>query len=278
MASTGDRIAQPIRRTVRRAAAFDPVRKALFRYYHWRSTRRSLVHPFDARYGVDTGGELHGTVLGLGGGTDPGANNGYLGSQPSIIRAALQVIPDPQDAAFVDIGCGKGRALIVASEFGFRSVVGIEISPELAQIAERNAATVARNHPERVNIAVVTGDALDIRHLPAGRLVIYLYNSFGRALIERLRENIEEIVGRQGSAVHLVYYNPVWGEVFDESPLLRRVYAENLPYDPTETGYGPDTMDAVIVWQDAEHAPTDVPATAPRPIVVMQNGWHAELG
>lgn len=278
MTSTGDRFVQPIRRTVRWAAGFDPVRRAMFRYYHRKATRRSPVHPLDAQYGVDTSGELHGTVLGLGGGTDPGSNNGYVGSQPSIIRAALQMIPDREDAALVDIGCGKGRALIVASEFGFRAIVGIELSPELAAIAESNAAIVARKHPDRTPITIVTGDALDVRHLPGGDLVIYLYNPFGRDLIERLRRNVEKLVRGGDRTVYVVYYNPVFGEVFDGSPSLRRIFAETYPYDATELGYGLDSADTVIIWQDSAHAPADVPSGVARPIVVKQDGWHAELG
>ena len=272
-----DAVNNRIKWTVRRATQFDPIRRALFRYYDRKSRRLSLVHPFDTHHGVDTSGALHGTVLGLGRGSDPLANNGYLGSQPSIIRAALSAIPDQGDAAFVDIGCGKGRALIVAGEFPFRSVVGIEISPELARIAEQNAKTVAREHPQRTEIAVITGDALDIAHLPDGNLVIYLYNTFGRNLIERLLRNVEQLIGRDGRTIFVVYYNPVWGQVFDGSSLLRRVFAENLPYDVSEIGYGPDSMDAVVIWQDARSAPADVPVDAERRIVVSTSGWHAEL-
>lgn len=273
----GEGITRPIKWAVRRAARVTAGRRALFSYYHWKSARRFPVHPFDAHYDVDTGGEVHGDVLGLGGGTDPLANNGYVGSQPSIVRAALGMIPNPGSAAFVDIGCGKGRALIVASEFGFRSIVGIEISPELARIAERNAASVAARYPDRTAITVVTGDALDIRHLPGGDLVVYIYNPFGVDLVDRLRRNVEQILGAGDRTVYVVYYNPVWGRVFDESPLLSRISAATLPYDATESGYGPDSADTVIVWQDRRHAPGDVPAETARRIVVKKNGWHAEL-
>ena len=37
----------------------------------------------------------------------------------------------PIHSVFVDLGCGKGRVLLIASEFGFKEVRGIEFSYEL---------------------------------------------------------------------------------------------------------------------------------------------------
>jgi Histone methylation protein DOT1 len=41
---------------------------------------------------------------------------------------------------FVDIGCGKGRAVCCAARLGVRKVIGVEYSPELCRIAEANAS------------------------------------------------------------------------------------------------------------------------------------------
>jgi SAM-dependent methyltransferase len=265
---------QPV---VHRASRFEPVRRVLFRYYDRKSTRLNPVHPFDTQYHVDTSGHLQGTVLGLGPGGDPNSNTGYGGSQPSIIRAALSATPNPERAAFVDIGCGKGRALIVASEFAFRSVVGIEISPELARIAEQNAAVIAREQPGRTPITVITGDALDIHNLPSGDLVVYLFNPFGKNLTERLRSNIETALSQETRTIYIISYNPVWGEIFDHSPLLQRVSATDIPYDSSEIGHGPDSSDVVIIWQDRKNAPSEVPVEATRPILLTKSGWHVEL-
>lgn len=264
-----------MQRVVRRAARFELVRRILFKYSGRKSKRINRVHPFDIQYHVDTSGWLHGALLGSGDERDPLANSGYGGSQPSIIRAALNLIPEKEKTAFVDLGCGKGRALIVASEFSFRSVTGIEISPELAQIAERNARVLAQEHPERTQIRIVTGDALDIDSLPSGDLAIYLYHPFGKSLIERLLSNIEYALGQERRTIYVIYYNPVWGQVFDGSSLLRRISATTTPYDATEIEYGPDSNDVVIIWQDSHNAPSDVPEEAARRIVLA--GWHAEL-
>lgn len=73
--------------------------------------RRSLVgwpaHPIDAAYGIATSAEISKRRLGI---TDVDlrrGNNGYVGSQPSIIRASIRELPDVDGATFMDIGCGK---------------------------------------------------------------------------------------------------------------------------------------------------------------------------
>jgi hypothetical protein len=88
------------------------------------------VHPFDARYGVDTGGLIGGGELRSGHRNDV-FNTAYYGMSPSRFQWVMECwIADRSHAAlenysFVDLGCGKGRAVMMASAFGFREVVGL---------------------------------------------------------------------------------------------------------------------------------------------------------
>ena len=87
------------------------------------------LHPFDERYGVDTGGLIGGGELRSGHRNDA-FNTAYYGMAPSRFQWVMEYwIADQTHAAlenysFVDLGCGKGRAVMMASEFGFREVVG----------------------------------------------------------------------------------------------------------------------------------------------------------
>ncbi len=92
-------------------------------------------------------------------------------------------------------------------------------------------------------------------------------------------KNIEYALGQEKRTIYVIYYNPVWGEVFDGSPLLRRISATTTPYDATEIGYGPDATDVVVIWQDSHNAPSDIPEEAAKRIVRAgyPGGWHAEL-
>jgi SAM-dependent methyltransferase len=105
-----------------------------------------FAHPFDRFYRIDTSGFVASEEL-ASSPFDGGKPGFYAGSQPSIIRTALETLPALEPFAFVDLGCGKGRPLIVASEFPFHSIVGIELSQALARAASKNASILRRRFP-----------------------------------------------------------------------------------------------------------------------------------
>lgn len=188
----------------------------LIGYYESRWGRHdaewSRKHPFDQLHGVDTSGFVPGFLLTLG-------FSAYAAAQPGIIRKALIAIPEPQQCRFLDLGCGKGRPLLVATEFGFPAITGVEVSPGLARIARRNAGILANAHPDRTRINIVTADATKYR-LPAESLVIFLYNPFEGPLVARLLGNIEVSLLQSPRTLYIVYYNPVFAGILDASPAL----------------------------------------------------------
>jgi SAM-dependent methyltransferase len=231
------------------------------------------LHPFDRDHGIDTGGLWSGERIRSGKAADA-HQHAYLGSQPSVIRRALAAIPDHQSYAFVDIGCGKGRPLIVASEFPFRDILGVELSPALAHIASANAERISHHHPERTKIRVVEGDALEC-DLPAGNLIFFLYHSFDREATLQLSHRISRLLEAEPRRFYLIYNNPVLGDIFDNNPMLKRHYAEMLRYAPEEVGYGTDLDDTVVTWTTADCSDETV-AGHNRKILVI-NPWRVEL-
>ena len=189
---TRDRRAQ-IRRRVCLALWASPVRYPLERlpfvrriYDGW-----SRAHPFDAVYGTDTSATI--PVAKCAPDVLMAAQmSPYGASQPSIVRAGIASLPQHDQYAFVDLGCGKGRPLIVASEFPFRQLVGIEIAPALVDMARRNAALVAMRYPARTPIEIRVGDATGVSP-PAERVVYFMYHPFSRALVTAIVSNIERL-------------------------------------------------------------------------------------
>src|SRR5208283_3490988 len=107
----------------------------------------------DQMHGVDTSGLVPANHL-LTGHPNDRHVTAYYGVAPSILRALIRrwretVPPHPiHRYTFIDIGAGKGRGLLVASEFHFRKVVGIELNPALAAIARSNVAHWTRTHAQ----------------------------------------------------------------------------------------------------------------------------------
>jgi SAM-dependent methyltransferase len=220
-----------------------------------------LIHPFDRFHGTDTSGVVLATDL-------PAheiARNyaiDYAGSQPSVLRLALAELPKLNTYTFLDLGCGKGRPLLVASEFPFRDIIGVDLSQPLAQVARRNAAIIANRFPARTSIRVAVGDASNYP-LPPGNLVIFLYNPFHAELIANVVAGVEAALAAESRSIYVIYYNPIAGHCFDASSQLRRHFAKMLPYADEELGYGPDRDDPIVIWHGGiSSRPTDPSATA----------------
>lgn len=236
----------------------------------------SRPHPYDQTNGIDTSGVIPAEELDFAGDARTNAvASPYGGSQPSVLRTVLATIPHPETCAFADLGCGKGRPLFVAAEFPFRDIVGVELSPRLADIARDNARIMAARYPARTPVRIETGDASAYLP-PPGNVVVLLYNPFGEELVARVVAGIEAALANDPArALYVILYNPVNGALFDRSPLLRRRFAAMLPYGREERGFGPDIEDAVVIWQGGNAPPP--PCDAGAEIVITKPGMRAEL-
>lgn len=156
--------------------------------------QRRRDRDFDRIHAVETAGIVH--LYGL----DIASENRELGTRyqatnPAVFRdlvAGLSI--DYRDFVFVDFGSGKGRALILASEFPFRKIVGVEFSAELNEIARRNLESFRSGRPHCPEFELVCVDAVqyDIPDEPA---VLYFYNPFDervlRRVLARIRRSLE---------------------------------------------------------------------------------------
>lgn len=110
----------------------------------------------------------------------------YLATPRLLIQMALRAVGEPLERfAFVDIGSGLGRALLVASEYRFRRVLGYEISPALHNGAIRNIESFQMAGRARSQAVSINDDAV-AADWPAGRCVFFMFNAFDRELTETM--------------------------------------------------------------------------------------------
>jgi hypothetical protein len=109
---------------------------------------------------------------------------------------------------FIDLGSGKGRALLLASDYPFRSIVGVEILPELHVIAERNFATYSSPSQKCAQLRSWCGDARDFV-FPDQPLLIYLFNPFFEPVLTRVLDNLEGSLRSNPRPLILLYANPL---------------------------------------------------------------------
>ncbi|MEW6338552.1 MAG: class I SAM-dependent methyltransferase [Acidobacteriota bacterium] len=182
---------------------------------------------FDRRHGTDTSGLLMPPDWSFEDESLRDQAVGYVPSPARVTRAmlgALDVALEP--FSFVDVGCGKGRVLLVAAELPFRQVVGVEASPALAIVARDNLQR-ARNLRVRCrDLRVDIGDAMTWP-LPAGDLILHLYHPFGPDVLTGFLARVDDSLAREPRRLRLLYLRerPEISEVFAATSWLRRLRA-----------------------------------------------------
>jgi SAM-dependent methyltransferase len=202
---------------------------------------RSSPHPFDLENGTDTGGWISGGDLAAST-LSAIYSTIYLGIAPSAMRAALAASPiAANDYTFVDIGCGKGRALLIAAEFPFRRLLGVELAPELCAIANAN---LALNPDWQSRISIINGDACTFVY-PEGPLFIFLYTPFLIPVVRRFQANLESQLRRSPRPAYLLYANLFnteadaladrsYPDTIEASSLFQSTFDTVYPLEPDE--------------------------------------------
>jgi SAM-dependent methyltransferase len=205
----------------------------------------SPVHPFDQMHGVETSGLVPAKHLVTGHPNDEHVT-AYYGVAPSILRkliACWRESPPPHPISsysFIDIGAGKGRGLLVASEYRFRNVIGIELNAAMAATARRNVALWTAAHEADSTaqpiapIEVIERDALEFE-LPDAPTLLFLFHPFEAPVLQQLLDHIEEQLGARArqrpgsaSALDLIYVNAECAHVLDQRRAFTQIFLDNV--------------------------------------------------
>ena len=202
------------------------------------------IHPFDQMHGVDTSGLVPAKHLVTGHANDEHVT-AYYGVAPSILRTLIErwlELSPPHDLnqyTFIDIGCGKGRGLLVASEYPFRRVVGVELNPAMAAIAQQNVEHWTHDHvedltsPRLAPIEVFEMDALDL-DLPDTPTLLFLFHPFEAPVLKQLLRRIETHFARRPGALDLLYVNAECANIIDRNPGFEQLFLDNVPMSPED--------------------------------------------
>jgi predicted RNA methylase len=174
---------------------------------------RKDIYDFDALHGTDTGKIIKVYRL-------DSVSSAYVHSHGyeacDIRRLSRDLMVPPIDRGgyeFIDLGCGKGRALIYAAEQGFGKVTGVEISPTLAAITRKNLGICG------VEGEVIAGDAGSFV-IPDNPCVIYLNDPFGKPVMKQVVSNVQKRLRRSVADLWVIYRSPVYPRLFELCPGL----------------------------------------------------------
>jgi hypothetical protein len=152
----------------------------------------------------------------------------YQPTEPTLFRAMMAALPiDFREFTFIDIGSGKGRPLLLAAEYPFRNIVGVELIRDLHSAAKQNVAAWRSQSPSRQS-ASIEALCMDAREFvfPETPLVVYFFNPLPEAGLRQVIQNLEQSWKRAPRAVWIVYHNPQLEGVLTESPLFTKERVE----------------------------------------------------
>lgn len=173
---------------------------------------------FDQRFHVDTaqrpGESVH----------DVGENHPYFPTKIAIFREIFSRLPLPYEQfTFVDLGSGKGRVLLLASDLPFKRIIGVEFSPELHEVAARNIQNYRNRAQRSKEIQSVCADATAYPP-PEGNVVIFLFNPFKSSSVSHVLENLGRSLQEHPREIYLVYNTAVYQSLMEQCGFLDVLY------------------------------------------------------
>ena len=163
-----------------------------------------LEWSFDSYMGSSTVGVQYTTssdVLHSG-----GENWHYHGCAWPSVHFALKALKPNATDVFVDLGSGKGRALLIAGRLPYGRVVGVDFDAELAQFAQSN---VDRARP-KMRAGVVTCETANVLDwpFPDDASTVFLFNPFLGQTFRSAMARIFDSFDRNPRPIHIVYEHP----------------------------------------------------------------------
>ncbi len=147
----------------------------------------------------------------------------YQPSEPDLFHEILRAVPvELEGFTFIDLGSGKGRTLLMASDYPFRRIIGAELLAELDAIAGENIARYQGEHQKCFALESHAGDAREFR-FPAEPTVLYLFNPFPEHVLRSVLENLRESLKVSPRDVVVIYHNLIHERVFSGCEWLRPV-------------------------------------------------------
>lgn len=161
--------------------------------------------------------------------TEPAAFHEMIDALQQTLPQTLQQTPgaghttlDLRAFTFIDLGSGKGRTLLMASDYPFRRIIGVELLPSLHQIAQENLRQYKSQSQKSFALESICADATAFP-LPADPLVIFLFNPFPESGMRQVVANLDQSLRAHPRPVCVLYHNPLLEHTLGESKQLKKI-------------------------------------------------------
>lgn len=147
----------------------------------------------------------------------------YQPTEPALFHEMMTSLPiDFSTFTFIDLGSGKGRTLLMACDYPFRRVVGVEVLPSLHRVAEENIRKFQSLSGRRNVIENLCVDAREFE-FPNEPIVLYLFNPLPETALTGVIRKLVASLQAHPREVYVIYHNALLEEVLTQQSTFGKI-------------------------------------------------------
>lgn len=152
----------------------------------------------------------------------------YMPVSYDVIEGIFQEYKPVQSKHFIDIGCGKGRAMCVAAQLGATKITGIDFSKEFCDQSKLNLVKTQQKYPS-LQFKVLNKEAFYFE-IPLDADCIFMFNPFDEIIMSGVIENIEISLEENPRPITIIYANPLQKHLFLEAGYKEVYHTKKMKY------------------------------------------------
>ena len=152
----------------------------------------------------------------------------YMPVSYALLDEAFEQLKIKSPTHFLDIGCGKGRALCLAAHQGFKKVTGLDFAKDLCDTAKENLAKTKQKIPS-LEYKVINNDAFYFE-IPDDVDCIFFFNPFDEIIMSAVVNNIFSSLQNNPRNIKVIYVNPMHKELFLKAGYTETWHSKKMKY------------------------------------------------
>jgi len=199
-----------------------PICEAVNRFYDYKHKVDTCGHIKPANLDIDLDSQTY--------------SEAYSPTPTKSLRNMLNAVSiNLQDYSFIDYGCGKGRALLIAAEKPFRQILGVEHSAALTRIAEENIQVYKNGDLRSRSIEALCIDAT-IFEPPPGPCLFYFFSPFHGKILNRVVSCIQHSYQKNPRSMVIIFSeeentSEIPNALFESIDSMKKIKLSKLPLD-----------------------------------------------
>ena len=151
----------------------------------------------------------------------------YQPTEPGLFHEILEILfhdagINPREFVFIDLGSGKGRTLLLASDYPFSEIIGVELLASLHRAAQENIASYKSEKQKCLTLQSICADASRFE-FPPRPMILYLFNPLPEDALLRTLLNLKVSLEMNPRKCWVVYHNPLLEECLHDQSWLEKL-------------------------------------------------------